>query len=325
MTPTPESPDWMRPLGPTGLFVSAVTAGGGPLGSMPENFGHEVAEEDAIALVRDILASPIRTIDTANGYSGGASEHRVGRGLAAYATEHGGLPDDAMVITKVDAKNGDYSGERVRASISESVERLGISPLPMVHLHDPEFHDFEAMTAPGGAVDTLVELRDEGAIGHLGLAGGDVHEMARYLELGVFEVLLVHNRWTLVDHSAERLIADAREQGLAIVNAAIYGGGILANPRGASTSYGYRPVRPATRAAITAMDELASRYGTDLATVALLASLRDPLITTTVVGFSRPERIDSIVRSTHVRLPDGFWSELEALRPGRENWLDAPV
>ena len=314
----PDSADWMRPLGFTGLSVSAVTAGGGPLGSMPENFGYEVAEADAVALVLDILASPIRTIDTSNGYSDGASERRIGVGIAAF----GGLPDDALVITKVDARNGDYSGERVRASVAESIQRLGVAPLPMVHLHDPEFHDFDALTAPGGAVDTLVRLREEGVVGHIGLAGGDVHEMARYLELGVFEALLVHNRLTLVDHSAQQLVHNARERGVAIVNAAIYGGGILANPRGGLTSYGYRPARPATLAAIAAMDELAARHGTDLATVALQASLRDPLIDTTVVGFSKPERIDAIVRSTRVELPDDFWAELGSLRPSPDNWLD---
>ncbi len=323
MTLAPGSADWMRPLGATGLIVSAVTAGGGPLGSMPESFGYEVAEEDAVALVREILGSPIRTIDTANGYSDGASERRIGLGMAQYAAEHGGMPDDVLVITKVDARGGDYSGERVRASVAESSQRLGLAPLPLVHLHDPEFHDFGAMTAPGGAVDALVRLRDEGVVGHIGLAGGDVHEMARYLALGVFEVLLVHNRWTIVDHSAERLIREARERGMAVVNAAIYGGGILANPRGGLTSYGYRPARPATLAAIAAMDELAARHGTDLATLALQASLRDPLIDTTVVGFSKPERIASIVRSTRAELPDELWGELEALRPAPDNWLDA--
>jgi D-threo-aldose 1-dehydrogenase len=323
MTVTPDSADWMRPLGATGLTVSAVTVGGAPLGSMPQNFGYEVAEQDAVTLVREVLASPLRTIDTSNGYSGGESERRIGLGIAEYAAEQGGVPQDLLVITKVDARDGDYSGERVRASVAESSERLGISPLPLVHLHDPEFHDFDAMTAPGGAVDTLVRLREEGVIGHIGLAGGDVHELARYLELGVFEALLVHNRWTLVDHSAQALIRDARDRGIAVVNAAIYGGGILANPRGGSTTYGYRAAAPETLAAIAAMDDLARRHGTDLATVALQASLRDPLVDTTVVGFSKPERIEAIVRSTRVELPDAFWDELDALRPPPRVWLDA--
>ena len=203
------------------------------------------------------------------------------------------------------------------------MQRLGLDHLPLVHLHDPEFHDFASMTAPGGAVDTLVELRDEGVLGHIGLAGGDVHEMRRYLDLGVFEVLLVHNRWTLVDHSAEELIHEAKSRGMAVVNAAIYGGGILADPGRGSTTYGYRPAHPETVRAIGTMDTLSTRYGTRLATAALQASLSDPLVDTTVVGFSKAERLASIMTSVREELSDEFWRELESLRPPPEAWLDA--
>src|SRR5450759_1902153 len=114
--------------------------------------------------------------------------------------------------------------------------------------------------------------------------------MARYLELGVFEVLLVHNRWTLVDHSAAALIEQAQDAGVAIVNAAIYGGGILARPRGTSTSYGYLPASEATLNAIGFMADLCEQWNTDLATAALQASLRDRRISSTVIGFSKPGR-----------------------------------
>ena len=100
------SADWMRPLGSTGLQVSAVCAGGAPLGSMPENFGYEVSYADGVALVSRILDSPIRMLDTANGYSGGESERRIGAGITAF----GGLPTDFLVATKVDARNADFSG-----------------------------------------------------------------------------------------------------------------------------------------------------------------------------------------------------------------------
>jgi len=208
---------WLRQLGDTGVTVSAVCVGGTPLGGVPENFGYDVAEEDAVSLVEAILDSPIRFLDTANGYSNGRSEERIGKGIRA----HGRLPDDFIVANKVDAKGRDYSGKRVRASVRESKERLGLDSLPLVYLHDPEFHDFESMNAPGGAVETLFALRNEGEIGHVGLAGGDVHEMSRYLARSPFEVVLVHNRWTLVDHSAGPMIDQARERGAAVVNAAI--------------------------------------------------------------------------------------------------------
>jgi D-threo-aldose 1-dehydrogenase len=313
-----EAAGWLRELGRTRLNVSAITAGGAPLGSMPENFGYEVAETDAVSLVEAILASPIRVIDTANGYSSGRSEERIGKAIA----QAGGLPDDFLVTTKVDARGSDYSGNRVRQSVQESKQRLGIDTLELVYLHDPEFHDFDALTAPNGAVQTLARMRDDGEIGHIGLAGGDVREMARYLDTGAFEVLLVHNRWTLVDRSATQLIEDASQAGIAVLNAAIYGGGILARPRGDTTSYGYRPSTPATLEAIDRMTALCGQFETDVATAALQWSLRDNRIASTVVGFSKPERIASIMRAAQTELPEPFWSELEELVPPRDNWLD---
>jgi D-threo-aldose 1-dehydrogenase len=313
-----EGPSWIRPLGDTGLSVSAVIAGGAPLGSMPEAFGYEVSEDAAIDLVQAILSSPIRAIDTSNGYSSGRSEERIGMAIA----RAGGLPPDFLVATKVDADGADYSGERVRASVRESKGRLGLDHLPLVYLHDPEFHDFEVLSASGGAVETLVQLVEEGEIGHIGVAGGDVHKIAPYLDLGVFEVLLTHNRWTIVDRSATDLIGRAIAGGMAVVNAAIYGGGILADPTGGNTRYGYREATPDTLAAIRSMTELAREFGTDLPTVALQASLRDPKISSTVVGFSKPSRVEGIVQAASRQLPPEFWDTLETFVPTQENWLD---
>jgi D-threo-aldose 1-dehydrogenase len=314
---SPTSPDWVRPLGSTGLQVTAVCAGGSPLGSMPENYGHELSYAEGVAMVGAILASPIRWIDTSNGYSGGESERRIGVGLA----QSGGLPADFFVATKVDADGRDYSGDRVRASVAESKERLGLDALPLVYLHDPEGHDFDQLSSAGGAVEALMALRAEGEIGHVGLAGGDVHEMSRYLALGGFEVILIHNRWTLVDHSAAALIEQAESLGVAVVNAAIYGGGILANPSG-SRSYGYRPATEETLTAIAAMEQACHEAGTDLATAALQASVNDRRVSATVVGMSRPDRLRKIVESLSAELPPALFDHLAELLPEQHNWLD---
>lgn len=308
-----------RALGMTGLRVSPITLGAAPLGSMPENFGYEVAEQDAIDLVRAVLRSDITTIDTANGYSNGRSEDRIGRAIAA----EGGLPDGALVITKVDQRDGDYSGERVRRSLEESARRLGVHPLPLVHLHDPEFHDFEAITGPGGAVEALIDARDRGDIQHIGLAGGDVHVMRRYLDLGVFDVLLVHNRWTLVDRSAESLMHEAARRGMGIVNAAVLGGGILTGPRRRTDQYGYRTAPKALLDAVDRMHEICRGYGTNVATAAIRFSTRDTRVHSTVVGFTRLDRIETTLAAASADLPDALWDELEAQLPDPQHWLDA--
>ncbi|WP_238335094.1 aldo/keto reductase [Kribbella amoyensis] len=311
---TPASPDWVRPLGTTGLTVSAVCAGGAILAGMPALFGYDVTRAEAGAVIDRVLDGPLRWIDTSNGYGDGESELRIGQTIAA----RGGLPDGFLVATKVDPKGRDYSGARVRASVAESKERLGLDQLPLVYLHDPEPHDFDSMR---DAVDTLMRLRDEGEIGHVGLAGGKVRELARYLDLGGFEVLLVHNRWTLVDHSAEALIEKALASDIAVINAAIYGGGILANPTG-SAKYGYRDAPAATLEAVAAMDKACQEYGIDLATAALQHSVNDPRITGTVIGFSKPGRVDQLVASLETEIPEDLLDRLAELMPDRRYWLE---
>jgi D-threo-aldose 1-dehydrogenase len=313
----PSTDDWLRPLGATGLTVSAVCAGGALLAGMPEVFGYDVSRDEAVAVIDRVFDGPLRWIDTSNGYGAGESELRIGQATAA----RGGLPDGFLVATKVDALGNDYSGERVRASVAESKERLGLEQLPLVYLHDPEFHDFDSMR---DAVDTLMKLRAEGEIGHVGLAGGSVHELSRYLDLGGFEVLLVHNRWSLVDHSADALIEKALSADLAVINAAIYGGGILANPQGGSRKYGYRDAPAETLEAVAQMDKACREYGIDLSTAALQHSVNDPKITGTVVGFSKPARVDQLVTALETEIPAELNARLTELMPAPTNWLEGP-
>jgi D-threo-aldose 1-dehydrogenase len=309
--------NWLRPFGTTGITVSAICMGGAQLGSMPELFGYEVSEDAAIDLVRHVMDGPIRFLDTSNGYGSGRSEERIGSAVQ----QHGGLPADFVISTKVDALDGDYSGVRVRASVRESIERLGIGRLPIVFLHDPEFHSYAMMTEPGGAVDALVELRTAGEIGHIGVAGGDTREISRYVDLGVFEAVLVHNRWTLVDRSAGPLFEQASAAGMAVVNAAVYGGGLL-TASGGNGTYAYRPARPAVREAAAAMGEVCRRWGTDLSTAALQFSLRDDRIASTVAGFTKRSTLARTLEARDVELPESFWAEIEALVPQPEHWLD---
>jgi D-threo-aldose 1-dehydrogenase len=318
-TTSTDAPGWLRPLGRTGLTVSAVAAGGAPIGSMPEVFGHDLPAEQGIQLVVEILSSSVRVIDTANGYSDGESERRIGEGIR----RAGGLPEGYWVATKVDGRDGDYSAARVRQSVGESQARLGLDHLPLVHLHDPEFALDQGLDAPGGGVAELVAMRDEGVIGHLGLAGGDVAVMHRFLDLGVFDVLLTHNRWSLVDRSADALLTRAAEAGMGVVNAAYLGGGLLANPHG-PRMYGYRPASDATVSAALALESLCTAWGTDLPTAALQFSLRDPRIHMSVVGFSKPERLAALGPSVATQLPDEFWLAVDELLPGPEHWLDPP-
>lgn len=70
------------------------------------------------------------------------------------------------------------------------------------------------------------------------------------------------------------------------------------------------------------MRDVCASFGTDLVTAALQFSVRDPRIAASVVGFSKPERIASVVASVDHPLPDELWGALDALTPPPADWLD---
>jgi D-threo-aldose 1-dehydrogenase len=300
-----------RPFGKTGLSVTPLCIGTSALGSFPAQYGYEVSTERAVATMRRVFEGPINFIDTSNEYGNGDSERRIGQALA----EIGGFPESFVLATKVDPVRGssDFSGDRVRASAAESLERLGLNRLQLVYLHDPEKMTFAEGTAPGGAVDALVRLRKEGVIDHLGVAGGPIDLMRQYLATGVFEAVISHNRYTLVDQSAEPLLDDADQRGIAFVNAAPYGGGMLVKGPDVVPKYCYQPVTAATLDRVREMQRLCASYDVPLAAAALQFSLRESRITSTIVGISEPERVEQTLQLAEWPIPEKLWEELEPL------------
>jgi D-threo-aldose 1-dehydrogenase len=302
-------------LGKTGLSVTPLCVGTSPLGNFPAQYGYEVGADQAVATITRVLQGPINFIDTSNNYGDGQSEVRIGKAIAAA----GGLPPRFVLATKVDPLPGssDFSGERVRASVQESQQRLGLDRLQLVYLHDPERITFTEATNPGGAVEALVQLRDEGVIQHIGVAGGPIDLELQYLALDVFDAVISHNRYTLVDQTATPLIEDAAARGIAFINAAPYGGGMLVRGPDKVPTYCYQPASQTTLDRVRAMQRACEARGVPLAAAALQFSTRNPEVTSTIVGMSSPERVEQTVRLAEWPIDDHLWFELlDLAEPG---------
>ena len=220
-----------------------------------------------------------------------------------------------MLATKVDPLVGstDFSGDRVRRSVAESLERLGLDRLQLVYLHDPEKISFEAGMAKGGPVEAMVKLRDEGVIEHIGVAGGPIDLMLKYLADRSLRGRHQPQRYTLVDQSAEPLIEDARRRNVAFVNAAPFGGGMLVKGPDLQPKYCYAPASQATISRVREMERLCKARRVPLAAAALQFSLRDERIVSTIVGMSEPGRIAQTVDLANWPIPDDLWADLKKL------------
>jgi D-threo-aldose 1-dehydrogenase len=309
-----------RRLGRTSLEVSPLCIGAAPLGSVPANFGYEVGARQAELTLTRVFDSQLNFLDTSNSYGAGESERRIG----AFLAERGGLPEDFVLSTKVDRDpvSGDFNGERVRRSAAESQERLGVDGFQLLFLHDPEHIGFEEAMRPGGAVETLMALKDEGVARYIGVAGGPVSMLRRFVHTGAFDAVLTHNRFTLVDQSAAVLIDEAHEAGLGVLNAAPYGGGILGKGPKFTDRYAYRPAPKDVLDCITAMESLCEHVGVTLGAAALHYSLRNPHVTSTVVGTAKPEHVDALIDIASTPMPNDLWEQLDGLVPPPSTWLD---
>ena len=289
------------------ITTTPITLGASLLGERP----------GAPALADAMLGSGLGNIDTSNMYAEGRSEELLGAAIA----RAGGIPHDTLIYSKADRDlaTGVFDGDRVRRSLDESLTRLGVDSLPLYHLHDPYTIGFDEAMGPGGAVEALVALRDEGVIGAIGIASGTIGQVHEYVRTGVFDAVLSHNRFTLVDRSAEPTYRLAAELGMTVFNAAPFGGGTLAN---GAADYGYRAMPPAFARHLAAVRALAADRSVALAAAALQFSLRSPLVSTTVVGVSSVGRLAELPALLEQPVPEEFFAEVDALGPPPANGND---
>jgi D-threo-aldose 1-dehydrogenase len=164
-----------------------------------------------------------------------------------------------------------------------------------------------------------VDLKEEGVIEHLGVAGGPVDLMIRYVETGTFEAVITHNRYTLINRTAEPLLERAVELSVPLLNAAPYGSGILAKGPDAYARYAYQEAPDELVETVRKMSKVCREHGVPLAAAVLQFSIKDPRVVSTMVGLSRPERVEQTLELAAHPVPDELWPRLEALVPEEQH------
>ena len=280
---------------------------------MPETYGYEVHEERARATLRAIFDSPVNFLDTSNNYGLGRSEALIGDVLR----EMKGLPDGFVLATKLDRDmdTGRFDAARVRQSVEESLMRLGIDRIPLLHLHDPEHaRDLDEIIRPGGALDEMFKLKEEGIAQAVGLAMGKLDMMIPIIRERSFDALISHNRFTLLNRSANELFDIARAKGITILNAAPYAGGVLAKSSNEMPRVIYQPADDGELEPVRSIEAVCARHGVAPGAAALQYSMKDPRVTSTIVGVSRPEGVTETLEWAEMEIGQDVWNDLAALQ-----------
>lgn len=202
----------------------------------------------------------------------------------------------------------DFSRDGVLRSLEESLQRLGLDRLDVVHVHDPDDHEDEAMAA---AFPALIDLREQGVIGRVGCGMNQVAMLGRFVERVDLDCILLAGRYTLLDRQGAGLLDRCAELGVEVFVGGVFNSGLLARPEpGATFDYAVAP--PALVARARRLSDVCAAHGVELPAAALQFVARHPAVTTVLVGARSPQEVLADVGFFTAPLPDALWSDLDA-------------
>jgi aryl-alcohol dehydrogenase-like predicted oxidoreductase len=298
-----------RTLGRTGIRVSAVAFGAGPVSGLMT--GSDFAAQ--LATVQHAIAAGVNWIDTAPGYGNGTSETNLGRVLSEL-----GATNSVHVATKVRVPPEalDDPGRCVRRSVEESLTRLRLSRVTLLQLHNgitANRGDEPASVAPRDAfriAEAMAKVRDSGLVQHIGFTGtGHPDAMREVVRSGLFDTIQVpFNALNpsagysgTADGEADygNVIADCATQQMGVFAIRVFAGGALLDqsPSAHTLKTPYFPLplyeRDLDRAR-KLRERVAGRF--TMPELAVRFALSHPAVTSAIIGFGGSPHVDEVAR-----------------------------
>lgn len=313
--------DWLQPLGRTGLLVSRVAFGAGPVSNLLTESELNPTELQFRTIER-ALRQGINWFDTAATYAEGKSEAILGRVLEQLDPQR-----SACLATKV--RIGPEETGEIRDAVLRSVEgslkRLRVSQVTLLQLHNsvtdergdqPTSLCMEDVLGSRGVAETFRELREQGVIQSCGLTGiGEPRLLKELLDSGAFETIqtpchLLNPSATrdvprnFEDTDSERLLQHAASRQCGTFAIRVLAGGALAghppSPHTHRTKFFPLDLYQRDCSRAKRVEERIASFGEffqrPLREIALHYLFSCRVVTSAIIGFSTPEQVDEAVR-----------------------------
>ena len=193
-------------LGKTGLSVSRMGLGGIPI---QKSSASKVRE-----LLQELAAEGVNYIDTARGYT--VSEAFLGEALE-------GMRDKFILATKSMARTKDA----MAADIQTSLSNLRTDFIDLYQIHNPSLEDLDRVLAEDGALSALLEAKEAGKIGHIGLTAHSTAVFERALSLDWVETIMFP--YNIVESQGAELIHRCAEKNIGFIDMKPLAGGAIEN------------------------------------------------------------------------------------------------
>jgi aryl-alcohol dehydrogenase (NADP+) len=296
-------------------------------------FGFQCDEATSFAILDRAANAGITFMDSSDVYPLGGGLERAGRTEEIMGRWIKGKRHDFVIATKCFGQTGPqpfHSGNNRRHifdAVDASLRRLGTDYIDLYQLHgfDPNVTVDETL----GALDDLVH---SGKLRYIGCSNYLAYQLARALGRsdvrGWARFVCVQPRYNLLNREIEReLLPLCSEEGIGVIPFNPIAGGLLtgkydrSKPAPEGTRFAYagrigelyrgRYWQEQVFNGVDALQQIASRAGIPLTTLAVAWVLANPTITSPIIGASKPEQLDATVAALDVKLDPDLLAELE--------------
>lgn len=307
-----------REIGKTGMIVSNLSFGASSLGGV----FHDLKEEAGIRAVHTAVENGINFIDTSPYYGHCKAETVLGKALKNIDRSKYYLSTKVGRFGENGKNSWDYSAKRARESVFESMDRLNVSFIDLINVHDIEFADLEQVCKE--TLPQLVELRDQGVVGHVGITNLTLRHFKYVIDHvppGTVESILSFCHYTLNDDALSDYFEYFKSKNTGIINASPFSMGLL-------TERGVPDWHPAPKPLIDlarkAVEHCISK-GKSIEQLAVKFSVSHPEIATTLFSTTRSEAVLQNIQWAEKPLDEELLQEvLHILEPRmRDTWLNS--
>lgn len=315
--------------------TNKIGLGCAPIGNLYE----ERSDASAKATIDAAWEIGMRYFDTAPLYGLGLSERRVGDALRGrprneylLSTKVGRLLHPDTSFQPGTSRYGfanpmpfsvqfDYSYDGVMRSFEESMDRLALSRIDYLLVHDigkathGDGNKAHFADLAGGGYRALDELRNNGDISAIGLGVNEWQVCVDAMEIGRWDCFLLAGRYTLLEQEPlHGFLPQCEAHGAKIILGGAYNSGILATGtrRGGAMNYNYAPAPVEIVARVSRIEHVCEQYDVPLAAAALQFVLAHPAVSHVIPGIGDPQRVHETLRLIESAIPRAFWGQLVA-------------
>jgi aryl-alcohol dehydrogenase-like predicted oxidoreductase len=315
-------------LGNTGMHVSRICLGCmsyGKSASAMLQWPWTLTEEDSRPFIKTALERGINFFDTANVYSGGASETVLGRAIRDF-----GRRDDVVIATKVngpmrpDANGKGLSRKSILTEVDDSLRRLGTDYIDLYIIHR-----YDKDTPLEETLETLDDIVRAGKTRYIGASSMYAWQFMK--AIGIQRAnhwatfVSMQDYYNLLYREEEReMLRLCLSEGIGVTPWSPLDRGRLTRPwsdtpvtdRARNDAFAKRIFAKSValdKPVVDRVMEVARDHGVPPSQIALAWLLRNPVVTSPIIGATKPQHLEDAVGSLSVTLSDDEVSRLEEL------------